>query len=189
VDEAVNAAGRLGYPVALKICSATLTHKSDIGGVALALASEAAVASAFDRVLAAGRAHADDVLGVLVSPMRTGGLELFAGVTVDAEFGPVLAVGLGGVLIEVLADVSLRALPVHPAEVVRMLGELRGSAILDGVRGRPPADRAAIAHAISSLARAALALGPKLQTIELNPLWVNGSNVEALDVLAVTQAV
>jgi acyl-CoA synthetase (NDP forming) len=183
VDEAAAAADTYGYPVVLKVCSPTLTHKSDAGGVALNLTDKAAVAQAFERV----RAAAADSEGVLVSPMRRGGVELFAGVTVDAAFGPILAVGLGGVFIEVLADVSLRALPVHTDDVLAMLGELRGAAILRGVRGQPPVDRRAVATAVLALANAALALGPRLQTIELNPLWVNGSDVEALDVLVVTR--
>ncbi|GGK74685.1 acetate--CoA ligase family protein [Mangrovihabitans endophyticus] len=184
---AVAAADRLGYPVALKICAAALTHKSDHGGVALDLPDAAAVAAAFDRVEAAGRAHAAAVDGVLVTAMRGRGVELFAGVTVDPSFGPVVAVGLGGVLVEVLHDVSLRALPVPPDEVERMLGELRGAAVLRGARGTPPVDLAAVAQAVGALGEAALALGPRLQTIEVNPLWVNGSEVEALDVLVVTR--
>jgi acyl-CoA synthetase (NDP forming) len=183
VDEAVKAATRLDYPVVLKVCSPTLTHKSDEGGVALGLADAAAVAAAYEQV----RSAAVDAEGVLVSPMRRGGVELFAGVTVDAAFGPILAVGLGGVFIELLADVSLRALPVSADDVVRMLAELRGAAVLRGVRGQPPTDLDAVAAAVTALADAARALGPQLRTIELNPLWVNGSDVEALDVLVIAE--
>jgi acetate---CoA ligase (ADP-forming) len=185
-EDAVEAARRLGFPVAAKVCAAALTHKSDIGGVALRLGDQAAVRDGFERVLQAGRSQTGDVEGVLVSPMRGTGIELFAGVTVDPAFGPVLAVGLGGVFIEVLRDVSLRALPVGADEVERMLGELRGAAVLNGARGTGPVDVAAVAKAVAALADAALALGPGLRTIELNPLWVNGSTVEALDVLVVT---
>jgi acyl-CoA synthetase (NDP forming) len=188
VDEAIKAARAFGYPVALKVCAATLTHKSDVGGVALGLTDDDAVATAFEQVTAAGRKHAEDVEGALVSPMRTGGVELFAGVTMDPAFGPILAVGLGGIFIEVLADVSLRRLPVTEDDVLRMLDELRGKAVLDGARGRPPADRSAIAKAVAALARTADGFAG-LQTMELNPLWVNGSDVEALDVLLVTQEV
>ncbi len=187
-EAAVEAAGQLGCPVALKICSATLTHKSDLGGVALGLTEPAEVAAAFARVEAAGRGLTDDIDGVLVSPMRPAGVELFAGVTVDATFGPVLAVGLGGLFVEVLADVSLRALPVSTDDVLAMLAELRGAAVLAGARGRAPADLPAVARAVVALTGAARALGPRLQTIEVNPLWVNGSHVEALDVLVVTRA-
>jgi len=105
---------------------------------------------------------------------------------VDPAFGPVLAVGLGGVWIEILGDVSLRALPVPADEVERMLGELRGAALLRGARGEVPADGAAVARAVAALADAAVALGPRLRAIEINPLWVRGTEVEALDVLIVT---
>jgi len=186
--EAVAAARRLGGPVAAKVCSADLTHKSDIGGVALGLVGDEAVADGFERVAAAGRAHTEHLDGVLISAMRGTGTELFAGVTVDPAFGPVLAVGLGGVFIEVLRDVSLRALPVGADEVERMLGELRGAAVLGGARGRTAVDVAAVAKAVAALSDAALALGPRLETIEVNPLWVDGSTVEALDVLVVTRS-
>jgi acyl-CoA synthetase (NDP forming) len=185
-DAAVAAAERFGDPVALKICSAAITHKSDIGGVALDVAGDPAVRAAFARVLAAGRAVTSDVDGVLVSPMRRGGTELFVGVTVDPSFGPVLAVGLGGVFIEVLHDVSLRVLPVDRDEVVRMLGELRGAAVLAGARGTAPADLPAVADAVVRLAECARSLGPALRTVEVNPLRVDGAQVEALDVLVVT---
>jgi acyl-CoA synthetase (NDP forming) len=186
-DEAVEIAMRVGLPVALKICSAQITHKSDIGGVALGLASEAEVRAAYEKVRAAGDAVPDaQVDGVLVTPMRTGGTELLAGVTVDPAFGPVLAVGLGGIWVELLRDTSLRLLPVDAAEVKRMLGELRGLPLLQGARGTRPADLDAVAAAVAGLGHTALALNGSLRALEVNPLWVNGDQVEALDVLVVT---
>jgi acetate---CoA ligase (ADP-forming) len=180
-DAAVEAARRLGLPVALKICAAEVTHKSDVGGVALGLATEEAVRAGFERV----RAVADRADGVLVSPMRTGGVELLAGVSVDPTFGPVLAVGLGGVFVEVLRDTSLRALPVDAGQVRAMLAELRGAALLRGARGTRPADLDQVARAIVALTAAALTL-PGLRALEVNPLWVDGDRVEALDALVVT---
>ncbi|MER6981796.1 acetate--CoA ligase family protein, partial [Streptomyces carpinensis] len=129
-DEAVAIAAKVGLPVAMKICSAQIVHKSDIGGVALGMSSEAEVRVAYEKVRAAGDAVAGATIdGVLVTPMRTGGTELLVGVTVDPTFGPVLAVGLGGVWVEIMHDSSLRVLPVDAvdaAEVRRMLAELRG---------------------------------------------------------------
>jgi acyl-CoA synthetase (NDP forming) len=133
---------------------------------------------------ASGSAAGTD--GVLVAAMRGGGVEVFAGVTVDPSFGPVLAVGLGGVFVEVLADVSLRALPVSAAEVGEMLRELRGAPLLAGARGRAPADLGRLSEVIARIAESALSLGPALRTLEINPLWVDGPRVEALDVLVVT---
>jgi acyl-CoA synthetase (NDP forming) len=187
VDSAVAAAKKLGYPVALRISSAQITHKSDIGGVALGLRTVTQLRSGFRRVRTAGQAAADATIdGVMVSPMRTGGVELLAGVSVDPAFGPVLAVGLGGIFVEVLGDVSLRALPVAEPEVVEMLGELRGAPLLRGIRGRRPADLEALARIIVRIAEAALSLGDSLSALEINPLWVDGDDIEALDVLVVT---
>lgn len=121
-------------------------------------------------------------------PMREGGIELFVGSWRDPQWGPVLALGLGGVWVEVLNDTSLRLLPVTPADVLDMLGELRGTALLDGHRGSPAADRQRLAEVVAAIGNAALALGPALVSLEVNPLRVQGSDCEALDALAVWDA-
>ena len=188
-DEAVAAAERHGYPVVLKVCSAQIAHKSDIGGVVLNVRDEPAVRAAFAAVSEAGRAAAKDGIdGVLVSPMRPRGVELFAGITVDPTFGPTLAVGLGGIWIETLKDVSLRVLPATEGQILAMLRSLRATALLDGARGGPKVDCASAARVIWRIAQAGLALGPELQTLEVNPVWGNGDRIEALDVLVVTSA-
>jgi acyl-CoA synthetase (NDP forming) len=185
---AVAIARKVGLPVALKICSAQITHKSDVGGVVLGLGSEAEVRAGYEKVRAAGEAvPGASIDGVLVTPMRTGGTELLAGVTLDPTFGPVLAVGLGGIWVEILKDTSLRVLPVDAAEVKRMLGELRGWPLLQGARGAVPANLDAVAEAIAGLGRTALSLNGALRALEVNPLWVDGDQVEALDVLVVTE--
>jgi acetate---CoA ligase (ADP-forming) len=186
--EAVAAARRIGGPVALKVVSAQIAHKSDVGGVALGVSGDDAVAAAYERVRGAGgRVPGAVTEGVLVTPMRPPGLELLAGVTVDPTFGPVLAVGLGGVWVEVLADTSLRLLPVTAGQVERMLGELRGAPLLRGARGSQPADLGRLARVIKDLGDAALSLGDALGAVEVNPLLVRGDQVEALDVLVVTR--
>jgi acetate---CoA ligase (ADP-forming) len=186
--DAVAIARKVGLPVALKICSAQITHKSDVGGVVLGLGSEAEVRAGYEKVRAAGEAvPGASIDGVLVTPMRTGGTELLAGVTMDPTFGPVLAVGLGGIWVEILKDTSLRVLPVDAAEVKRMLGELRGWPLLQGARGAAPANLDAVAEAIAGLGRTALSLNGALRALEVNPLWVDGDQVEALDVLVVTE--
>ena len=182
-DEAVAAARELGTPVALKINSAAITHKSDVGAVLLNLSGDEAVRAGYEQVVAAGRAHHGGD-AVLVTSMREGGVEVLAGVTVDPAFGPVLAVGLGGVWVEVLRDTSLRLLPAGPDEVRRMLGELRGLPVLNGARGGVAADLDGLAHVIASLGELAGSV-PGLQALEVNPLWVRGGQVEALDVLVV----
>jgi acetate---CoA ligase (ADP-forming) len=188
-EGAVTAARRLGLPVVLKVCSAQIPHKSDIGGVAVGPATEAEVLAAYERVRAAGEAvPGARIDGVLVSPMRAGGVQLIAGVTVDPTFGPVLAVGLGGVWVEVLGDTSLRVLPVDAGEVKRMLAELRGSPLLRGARGGSPVDLDALAEVIRLLGDTAVALNGSLCALEVNPLWAEGDRVEALDVLLVTRS-
>ncbi|HEY7576794.1 MAG TPA: acetate--CoA ligase family protein, partial [Acetobacteraceae bacterium] len=182
-EQAVAAARATGGPVVLKIASDDIAHKSDIGGVLLNLEGDEAVAGAFRRIVAVAPAEAR-LDGVLVAPMRSGGLELFVGCTRDAQWGHVIAVGLGGVWVEVLEDVSLRPLPIDAAEVKRMLGELRGARLLQGARGTPAADLDALAAAVARIGDAAVALGPDLEALEVNPLWVRGAQIEALDALA-----
>jgi acetate---CoA ligase (ADP-forming) len=172
--------------VVLKIASADIQHKSDIGGVALNLEGDAAIAAAYQRIMAAAPAGAR-VDGVLVSPMRDKGLELFVGCTRDPQWGPVLAVGLGGIFVEILQDVSLRVLPITPSEAKRMLAELKGAKMLGGQRGIPAADLDAVAAAIARIGDAVLALGDRLDELDVNPLWVRGAHVEALDGLAVAR--
>ena len=189
-DEAVAIASALGAPVALKIDSPDIAHKTDVGGVRLDVAGEAAVAAAHDEILAAVARAAPQarIDGVLVSPMRAGGLELLVGTVRDPQWGPVLAVGLGGIWVEALADTRLRLLPVTPAEVREMLTSLRAAKLLGGFRGTPAADLARVSEVIAAIGDAALALGDELVTLEVNPLWVNGSEVEALDALSVWSA-
>ncbi|MBB3925838.1 acyl-CoA synthetase (NDP forming) [Sphingobium jiangsuense] len=181
--EAVQAAGEMGYPVVLKIASPDIAHKTEAGGVRLNLQDAEAVAAAHDAIFASVRAYKPDAAidGVIVSPMRRGGVELFAGTMRDPQWGPVLAIGFGGIFVEVLKDVSQRLLPVSEADVLEMLGELRGAPMLDGFRGAPPVDRTAVAKAIVAIGEAALALGHDLLSLEVNPLLVEGSRVEALD--------
>ncbi|MDT4831734.1 Protein lysine acetyltransferase Pka [compost metagenome] len=171
----------------LKIASAQIAHKTEVGGVALNLQGADAVRvawQAMDARVRAARPEAE-IDGILVAPMRTGGLELFVGTVRDPQWGPALVVGLGGIWVEALRDTSLRLLPVTPAEVKDMLAELRGARLLDGWRGAPAADRDAIAEAVAAIGNAALALGPELVSLEVNPLRVDGRTVEALDALAV----
>lgn len=171
-----------GFPVVLKISSPDIAHKSEVGGVALGVTA-ATLPEAFARVVAAGRGARVD--GVLVAPMRTGGLELFVGCSIDPVWGPVIAVGLGGVWVEVLADVAVRPLPVTVPVVRTMLAQLRGARLLAGERGTPAADLDAVARAVVAIGDVALRLQPDLVALDVNPLWVRGDQVEALDGLAV----
>ena len=186
-EAAVAAAAAVGYPVVVKAVSDAIAHKSDAGAVRLALADEAAVRDGYRAVRAAARAAgAGDGARVIVQPYRTGGLELITGVVRDPAWGLVLAVGLGGIWVEVLRDAALRVLldgPVGPAEVRRALGELRGAAILRGARGTAPPDLDRVAQVVARISEVAVGLGDRLESLEVNPLLVRGTQVEALDAL------
>lgn len=187
--EAVAAAQRIGLPVALKIVSPDIPHKSDAGLVRLGIATAAQVAAVHDELLARARARFPDARldGVLVEEMVSGGVETILGVTVDPQFGPVVLFGLGGVLVEVLEDVALRPLPIGRADAEAMLSELRGRRILDGVRGGPACDVPAIVDAILAVARLADEHRDVIAELDVNPLMVfpAGHGVQALDALVV----
>jgi acyl-CoA synthetase (NDP forming) len=173
---AVAAAGELGYPVVVK--AGGLAHKSDTGGVRLNLGDEAAVRAAYRAAAAVA-----DGGPVLVQPYRTGGVELITGIVRDPAWGLMLAVGLGGIWVEVLRDAALLPLPVSPGQVIGALRELRGLPVLCGARGTPPADLARVAEVIADIAAVAVSLGDRLESLEVNPLLVRGDQVEALDAL------
>jgi acyl-CoA synthetase (NDP forming) len=180
--EAVRAARRIGYPVALKACGAGLEHKSDLGLVRLDLRRAEDVKWQADELL-------DAAPGVLVSEMVSG-LELVVGVARDQLFGPTVMVGIGGVLVEVLGDVSFRVPPFDRAEARRMLEDLRGYPILRGVRGRPPADVDAVLDVIGKVQRLSLELADDIAELDINPLLVRpaGGGAVALDALVVPAA-
>ncbi len=185
---AAAAAREFGGPVALKLDAVGLVHKSDAGAVRLGLGDDAAVAAAADQLLALGRRLAPTglmVRGLLVQPMASPGLELIVGLIRDRDFGPLVVVGLGGVLAEVLDDVVLRLAPVTPEEAAGMLDDLRGARLLDGVRGRPAANRAAIAAIIVAVARLGIER-PDIVAIDLNPVISGPSGTIAVDALVVS---
>ncbi|HEX4207074.1 MAG TPA: acetate--CoA ligase family protein [Ktedonobacteraceae bacterium] len=184
-QEAVQAASTLGLPVALKIQSPALAHKSDVGGVALNLSTEDAVRQEFTTMLERVQAASPEaeIEGVLVSPMRGAGVELLVGIVRDPLWGLVLTLGLGGIWTEALKDTAVRVLPIQRSDIAAMLGELRGSALLRGDRGHLPVDSHALCDVIYRISVLARTLGPQLAALEINPLWVDGSHIEALDVL------
>ncbi|HYW25804.1 MAG TPA: acetate--CoA ligase family protein, partial [Terriglobales bacterium] len=185
--EAVEHAVALGLPAVLKVASPDVAHKTEAGGVALDLRRAEDVAAAFHAVTTSARRAVPGarVDGVLVSPMRPGGVELLVSVRRDPAWGPVLAVGLGGVWVEVLGDTSLRLLPAGPDDVEEALGELRGAALLRGARGRAPVSARRVAEVAVAIAAVAERLGEDLDTLEVNPLRAAGDEVEVLDALVV----
>lgn len=186
-DEAVAAAEALGYPVVLKIESPDILHKTEVKGVALNLKDSTSIRTAFAQLLANAKQYKSDarIAGVLVQAMAQGDVELVIGLKRDATFGPVVMVGLGGVLIEVFKDVVFRAAPVTEGEALRMLDELKSKVVLDGVRGKPPVDKAAIAKMVSAVSRFGAAAGPRLAELDLNPVLAGPQGATAVDWLMV----
>ncbi|NOT09801.1 MAG: CoA-binding protein [Gemmatimonadales bacterium] len=181
-DLAAGIADRLGYPVALKVVAPTILHKSDVGGVRLGLGGPDEVRRAFRAIGESVAAAAPDAnpSGVLVQPMLPPGRELFVGMTRDPAFGPLVAFGLGGIYVEVLRDVTFRIAPLDRAEAHVMIGEIRGAAILDAVRGGAAADREAVVDVLVRIARLAVDF-PAIAEIDVNPLMIRPAGVVAAD--------
>jgi acyl-CoA synthetase (NDP forming) len=183
------AAAELGCPVVIKISSPDIAHKTEVGGVLVNVKSVDAARTAAADMLARVREAAPDarIEGVIVAPMVTGGIETIVGVTQDPSLGAVVMFGLGGIFVEVLKDVTFRAAPFDDDEARRMIREIRGYAILEGVRGAPPADIDALAHFLATLSRFAAAHADRISSIDLNPVLVmpRGRGVVPLDALIV----
>jgi acyl-CoA synthetase (NDP forming) len=189
-DEACHLAGEFGAPVALKIESPDILHKTEAHGVLLSVSGEEAVRRGFDEILRNARAYRSDarIEGVLVQQMAPpGALEVIVGASCDPEFGPVIVYGLGGVLVELLKDASLRLAPVNRAEALAMINETRTTPLLRGYRGRPAADVEALADAICRLSHLAYDLRDDVLAVDVNPIMVlpAGQGVLAADALVV----
>lgn len=183
-DEAVIAASLMGGKVVMKILSPDILHKSEIGGVLLDVVGEAAIRAGFATLMERAAKHAPKarIEGVLVAKQLSGGVECILGIHRDPVFGPVAMVGLGGVFVEILKDVSFRRCPFGAAEAEAMIRSLRGFPLLDGARGRPKADVKALAEALARLSVFALS-HPEVASIDINPIFVMnaGEGVFAVD--------
>jgi acyl-CoA synthetase (NDP forming) len=189
------APGTLCGPLAIRVVSPAMPHKTDVGGVELNVVGVDNARSAFRRAVGSAATYAvahglaPDVRGVLVGPMLPSPLaELIVGVRHDPQFGPVLTVGAGGVAVEVHHDASLRGLPIGRGEALEMLDEIRVARLLNGYRGRPAASREALANLILGVAACALS-HPEIGELEVNPAFAYEDRVVALDVRAFLRAV
>jgi len=192
VDQAVAAANKIGYPVAMKIMSPDLLHKSDIGGVMLDIADAQAVEKAYSELLerAAEKSPAALIEGVLVQEMLKPGVEMIIGVKKDPVFGPAIILGLGGIFVEVLKDVATRVAPLRKEDARAMLDELKGRALLEGVRGSLPRDTEALVDILVRVSRLAIEMEDLVQEMDINPLIVQprGEGAVAADALIVKAA-
>ena len=191
-ESAVAAAERIGYPVALKVNSADILHKTEAGGIRLGLGDAEAVRNAFGDVTANARAFDANarIDGTVVQEMVSGGVETIVGVSYDAQLGPILLFGTGGVMVEVYNDVALRLCPITREDALEMIDEVKGARLLSGFRGAPVADVDALADVLVNVSQMAVQLEGSLGELDINPLMVlpKGQGVKAADALVVGTA-
>jgi acyl-CoA synthetase (NDP forming) len=176
-EEVEKAAEQIGFPVALKAVGPTILHKTEVGGVRLGIPDMPSLRDAHREMSAR---VGDAMTGVLVQEMVAGGVEMIVGATTDPAFGPLVLYGSGGTLVELLADVSLRLPPLTETDVDDMLEEVRGTALLRGYRGAPPADEGALRDILARVA-ALLTFCPEVLELDLNPVRVLDRGARALD--------
>ncbi len=188
-ESALSAANRIGYPVVLKVDSPDILHKTEAGVVRLGISGDDEIRGAYSEILAAARRYNPEarIKGVLVQEMVKGGTEVIVGVSRDEHFGQTILVGLGGVFVEVLEDVSLRILPIERPDAEAMIGEIHGKKILEGFRGMPRADLQALVEVLVRVGRLAYYHRDKILEMDINPLMVfdEGKGAKALDALVV----
>jgi len=181
-EEAVSISESIGYPVVLKVSSVDISHKSDAGGVKVNLADGSAVETAYDEIMASCRAYAPDadIEGVSVQGMAAKGTEIIMGMIKDASFGPVVMFGLGGILVEVLKDVSFRIVPIEKADAIAMTGEIQGRKLLEGYRGQDPADIARLQDMLVKLSDF-VDRTPGIEEIDMNPVFAYRDGAVVVD--------
>jgi acetyltransferase len=183
------AIARVGFPLVMKIQSHDIPHKSEVGGVRVNIATKGEAFAAYDLLLESARRHQPDatIQGVLVSPMAKKGIEIIVGTLLDATFGPMIMVGLGGITTELFKDVIYRPAPVSAAEASAMLGELKAAPLLNGFRGAAKADIPALSQLIAQISELAARFKAEISEIEINPVLVHpeGKGVSIVDALVV----
>jgi acyl-CoA synthetase (NDP forming) len=186
--EAQKAASAIGFPVALKLQSAALAHKSDAGGVILRIGDAGQLDAAWAQLQQVAQSRALALDGILVEQMAKPGIEMIVGARRDPNWGPVLAVGLGGIWAEALSDIRILPIGLDETEIAAEIRELRGAKLLAGLRGTKPADVTALAQTVA-LVGAIMVARPEIKEIDINPLTVYaaGEGVLALDALIVAE--
>jgi acyl-CoA synthetase (NDP forming) len=185
-DEAASLATDIGYPVALKIASTDILHKTDAGGVLIDLASAEDVKSGYESILANCRSHSSEakIAGVTVQQMVTGSQEVIVGSITDPVFGKLVAFGLGGIMVELLKDVTFRLAPATRDQALSMLNDITGSEVLDGIRGGKAIDKERLADIITNVSQLAHDF-PEIDELDLNPVMVSEDGAIAVDAVIV----
>ena len=180
--EAVSLSQKMGFPVALKIASPDVIHKSDSGGVKLSVNSVAEVKKSYDEILKKVRKQYPDAVvhGVSVQKMFRPGTEVIIGTSKDPQFGPVIMFGLGGIFVELLKDVSFRVIPVERRDAQEMIKEIKGYPLLQGYRGKEPANLSALVEIILKISKL-IEENPQIKELELNPVFAYQNKAVAVD--------
>jgi len=180
--QAISLSKEMGFPVALKIVSPDVIHKSDSGGVKLGLSNATQVSKAYSDILSSVKQHHPDarIYGVSVQKMARPGIEVIIGMTKDAQFGPVLMFGLGGILVEVLKDVAFRIVPLTKRDAREMIKEIKGYPLLQGYRGQEPADIAFLEELLIKVSNF-IEKNPEIKELDLNPIFAYRSGAVAVD--------
>ena len=181
-EEAISHSKKLGFPVALKIVSPDVLHKTDAGGVKLNLNNEKDVGQAFDEIISSIKKHepSANIEGVSVQPMARPGTEVIIGMSKDPQFGPVLMFGLGGILVEVLKDVSFRIVPLTRRDATEMIREIKGYPILEGYRGQEPANIAVLEEMLLKVSDF-VDNRPEIKELDINPIFAYRDGALAVD--------
>jgi acyl-CoA synthetase (NDP forming) len=187
-EEAAAFSKNMGFPVALKIVSSDISHKSDAGGVKLKLNSEQDVRKAYDEIMASVKTKfpAAVIEGISVQQMAKPGLEIIVGMSKDTQFGPVLMFGLGGIFVEILKDVSFRIAPLQKEDAVSMIREIKSFALLQGFRGSDKVDIAALENILLKLSDFVIS-NPEIKELDLNPIFAYKDGVVAVDARVVLE--
>ncbi|MGA2368536.1 MAG: acetate--CoA ligase family protein [Dehalococcoidia bacterium] len=187
--EAVEIAVKMGFPVVMKIVSPDISHKSDVGGVKLGIQNATQAGKAYSEILASVKKHDRKarIVGVTVQKMARQGLEIIIGMTKDVQFGPVIMFGLGGILVEVLKDVSFRIVPLEKRDAAEMITEIKGFPILKGYRGQEPADVPFLENLIVKVSDF-VEKNPEIKELDLNPVFAYKDGATAVDARIILEA-
>ena len=181
-DEVVEISREIGFPVALKVISPDVVHKSDIGGVKVGLTDTSQVSKAIDEIYSGVEKNVAGarIEGISVQKMAQPGVEIIIGMNEDAQFGPVIMFGLGGVMVEALRDVSFRVIPITAWDAAEMIHEIRGFSLLKGFRGQEPVDIQLLAKLLTMVSKL-VEKNPQIKELDINPLIISGREAVAVD--------
>jgi acetyl-CoA synthetase (ADP-forming) len=182
VDETIDAAEKIGYPIVLKIVSPQVLHKSDAGGILLNIKDADGIQEGFNKIIQNVKTHIPDaeIKGILIQEMAPNGTEVIIGSTRDSTFGPTIMFGIGGIFVEILKDVSFRLAPITVSDATEMIKEIKAYKILEGVRGAPPVDQEAIKKILMATSKMLMEC-PEIRELDMNPILVYENGAKIVD--------